>query len=809
MKKILTLLSGLAFSVLSFSQISLKIELLPDNSTIKVSMIPEVTYAFPQNVTASGQITIKVPHGFGNYSFEVVNLNSLTPGADWAFNNRVDAPVEAPAWDYLSFGLVSNGTSAYNYQAGVELPMFSFQNGAAACADSIRLFDNINDPLISPNSLGINLENTVVVLGGGLVNSVSENVGTASVPGTPAALCEDLDFTSVLLCDGEAYQGSVYTQNTSIEEHFTTYLGCDSGFVVEIKVGVSTSATVDTAVCKGNMFNGTIINQDQMMTMTLVNGQGCDSVITYNVTALQPASTASDTLILPGQIFVGTAIFNDTIVVLTYPASNGCDSVHTVQVSVYQVPVTVQDTTLCQGEPFNGIIYNQSITLIDTLTGSTGFDSLLLTNIFINPSYIEFQTIPLCQGSVYKNVAYFQDTIIIESYSTANGCDSLIYTTLDVALPKIYVQDTMICFGENYQGLTVTKDTLLESVIYSAHGCDSIVYQTNIDMLPAANADIQGKTAICKHEPIVLTAYGGASYLWNNGQTTKTVQVATGGTYSVLVTNNFGCQDMAELVVIDTDPSVEIDAASPGCADGGDGAIRFLNPSGGEAPYSFSIDGGSLFTTYSNFDNLPPGRYALIMRDKNGCTWENATELIDPFDYQLDLSNDTTIILSESVQLKVATNLFQPASIEWWPAQGLDCTDCLEPTATPYESTVYHLRLTDSTGCAFEGKTHITVDRAEGIFVPTAFSPNEDGVNELLLVYAGENITRIRSFQVFNRWGVQVFSTENFKAGDPLHGWDGYWQGRRALTGAYVWSVQVEYVDGKAALYQGSVLLLR
>jgi gliding motility-associated-like protein len=809
MKKLLTPLFCLVFSVWSFAQISLKIELMPDNSTIQVSMIPDFTFSFPQNITTAGQVTVKVPHGFGDYSFEVVDFASLTPDADWAFNNRLDAPPTAPSWDYLSFGLVSIGTQAYNYQAGVALPLFSFKNGAGACADSIRLFDNLNDPLISPNAFGINLENTIVVLGGGLVNSVDANFGSGAVPGTPEALCEDIDFTSVLLCDGEAYQGVVYTQNTSFEEHYTTYLGCDSGYVVEIKVGASSFATIDTAVCMGEMFNNTIINQSQVLTSTLLNGQGCDSVITYNVTALMPVSTTSDTLILPGMIFAGTAIFNDTTIVQALTGSNGCDSLHTIQVGVYQVPVTVQDTTLCQGEAFNGTVYSQSTTLVDTLTGSAGFDSLLLTNIFINPSYLKFQTIPLCQGSVYKNVPYYQDTVIIESYLTVNGCDSLIYTTLDVAQPKVFALDTAVCFGENFQGLTVTKDTLLQSVIYSVHGCDSIVYQSVITMLPAASADVQGKTAICRQDPITLTAYGGATYLWSNGETTKTIQVSSGGLYAVTATNNFGCQDVAELAVTDSDPAAQISARSPGCANGGDGEIAFLDPSGGVPPYSYSIDGGSLFTTYSEFGNLPPGRYALMMKDKDGCTWESVAELIDPFEYQLDLLNDTIITLGENVQLRVATDLFQPASIEWWPAQGLDCTDCLEPMATPYESTVYHLRLTDSMGCAFEGKVHITVDRAEGIFVPTAFSPNEDGINEVLMVYAGENVARIRSFQVFNRWGVQVFAAENFKAGDPLSGWDGYWRGKREASGAYVWAAQVEYVDGKTAVYHGTALLLR
>ncbi|MEZ4961197.1 MAG: gliding motility-associated C-terminal domain-containing protein [Saprospiraceae bacterium] len=809
MKIIFTPLFCLALSVAACSQITFKLTLMADNATIKVSMIPAATYTFPQNVTSSGQVTVKVTHGFGDNSFDLINLTNLTPGVTWSFNNRVNSPVEAPSWDYLSFGLSTFGTTAYNYQAGVEIPLFSFQNGAAACADSIELFDNYNDPFLPPNSAGVNVENSLVVIGGGLVNSYSGNFGTGRVPCSPGTTCEDLDYSLVKLCDGEPYQGIIYGQDTTLDEHYTTYLGCDSGYVVDIRVGITTFGMVDTALCAGEIFNGTPINQDETFEILLTNSRGCDSILTIQVQALQATSSESDTLILPGQIFFGTAVFNDTTVVFTHTGSNGCDSFHTVHVGVYQVPVTIQDTTFCQGTPFDGTIYLQSTTLIDTLTGSSGFDSLLLTNLFVNPVYTSFQTVPLCQGGMYKGVTYTSDAVLVEQYLTVHGCDSTIYTTIKVETPTVFTLDTLVCYGEKYQGFTVVKDTLLTTIVPSSHGCDSLVYHANIQVLPAAQAGIQGKTAICHGEPVNLTAYGGASYRWSTGESTKSIEVGAGDSYTVTVTNNFGCQDEASLTVADSNPFAEVSTTAPGCANGSDGTIDFLNPTGGEPPYSFSIDGGQLFTTHNHYNNLLPGPYETRVKDKNGCIWEHLVELADPFDYQLRLVPDTTLLLSQSLRMKVFTNLTQPASIEWWPAAGLDCTDCLEPLATPFESTVYHLRLTDSTGCELEGRVEVNVDRAEQVYVPTAFSPNEDGINEILMVYTGENVSVVRRFEVYDRWGAQLFAAENFRAGDPFKGWDGYWHGKKVPSGAYVWMAQVEYVDGKSGLFQGSVVLLR
>ena len=104
-------------------------EVLPDNETYLVSFVSELTYSFPDYLMASGQVTIRVPHGIGDYRFEVADLTMESVGGDWLNNSRVDAPPEAPSWDYISFGLVSFGTSAYQFEADVPIPVFLLRTG--------------------------------------------------------------------------------------------------------------------------------------------------------------------------------------------------------------------------------------------------------------------------------------------------------------------------------------------------------------------------------------------------------------------------------------------------------------------------------------------------------------------------------------------------------------------------------------------------------------------------------------------------------------------------------------------------------
>lgn len=88
------------------------------------------------------------------------------------------------------------------------------------------------------------------------------------------------------------------------------------------------------------------------------------------------------------------------------------------------------------------------------------------------------------------------------------------------------------------------------------------------------------------------------------------------------------------------------------------------------------------------------------------------------------------------------------------------------------------------------------------VFVPSAFSPNADGVNDYLMVY-GKGISKV-NFDVFNRWGERVFSSE-----DKDLGWDGKYKNQNAMAGVYAYRVYVEYVDGKSEIKKGNVTLVR
>jgi gliding motility-associated-like protein len=94
----------------------------------------------------------------------------------------------------------------------------------------------------------------------------------------------------------------------------------------------------------------------------------------------------------------------------------------------------------------------------------------------------------------------------------------------------------------------------------------------------------------------------------------------------------------------------------------------------------------------------------------------------------------------------------------------------------------------------------------DSIYIPTAFSPNEDGRNDRFEIFfkPGTN-AQIKSYHIFNRWGSMLFESENFStpAADNAW-WDGYFRGEKVRPGLYVYKIEVEYAN-RSLIYTGEI----
>lgn len=192
--------------------------------------------------------------------------------------------------------------------------------------------------------------------------------------------------------------------------------------------------------------------------------------------------------------------------------------------------------------------------------------------------------------------------------------------------------------------------------------------------------------------------------------------------------------------------------------------------------------------------------YAAVYTDEYGCldTLYSFAH-IKPLPNVHILNDDMTLKYGGNVQLLVSGAYLY----SWSPISTLSNPNVANPYATPTEPTTYYVWGLGENGCRNLDSVHINIDYRDNLFVPSAFSPNGDGKNDVFRV---TNLTfqKLQEFRVFNRWGQEIFSTT-----DAKKGWDGTWKGVPQDMGTYQYIIKVAYPDGYIETYKGDVTLVR
>jgi gliding motility-associated-like protein len=173
----------------------------------------------------------------------------------------------------------------------------------------------------------------------------------------------------------------------------------------------------------------------------------------------------------------------------------------------------------------------------------------------------------------------------------------------------------------------------------------------------------------------------------------------------------------------------------------------------------------------------------------------------------LQLPNSIEAPMCDSVQLSATANT-SPLTWSWNPPDFLSCTDCPNPIASPFTTMTYYLMATDSNGCKALDSIVVRVDFDGKAYIPNAFSPNDDGINDVFYVL-GNCVSKVILLRVFDRWGEMVFEKSNTPPNDPLYGWDGKFKGKPVNSDVFVFYINVELKDGSTRIYKGDVTLLR
>ena len=103
----------------------------------------------------------------------------------------------------------------------------------------------------------------------------------------------------------------------------------------------------------------------------------------------------------------------------------------------------------------------------------------------------------------------------------------------------------------------------------------------------------------------------------------------------------------------------------------------------------------------------------------------------------------------------------------------------------------------------------IQVEKPRHVFVPNAFSPDNDGNNDTFTIYGGDDVAKIKNFKVFDRWGAVVFSNADFQANDETQGWNGKVDKKNNTGNVFIYFAEIEFIDGRVEIYKGDVTAIR
>ncbi len=508
-----------------------------------------------------------------------------------------------------------------------------------------------------------------------------------------------------------------------------------------------------------------------------------------------------------------------------FSESKNCSS-DTVEVTVNELPELMLDTL--SGATVMPSCFGSNNGEVSLMAeGGTGSEFVFFVNNTLNAdsnvvrnlsagTYTFFAADSLgCQSNSIMTVLEEPDSLIVERQFANVSCDGEALGNINLA-PEGGTPPYQNIWDDGNEALI--RDSLSTGtysyILTDANGCSS---EGQITILDSLGTDVVVEPVSCHGQAdgaIQIRTFGGrgkVSFEWEDGTKQSFLEGLAMGSYSFTVTDEGGCVITGDALVEEPPPLSVSLTEQPPCAGEPNGQLTAI-ANGGAPPYFYEWSNGA---DGSRADGLAAGSYSISLTDLNGCT-DSADYSLQPFPEPQPLitvfSGSLPFIRSnfEERQIQLEARIENPGEVvisqtTWFNSFGTVLANGPFISIVPERSGTYTVEAISAEGCIGRDSLFIEVSTGAAVFVPSAFSPNNNGENDLFRPIYNPNTVRIESLTIKNRWGNTVYFSEG------AEDWDGSSSGGEPQpTGSYVYSIQyTDLVENSAHRIVGQVTLIR
>jgi gliding motility-associated-like protein len=570
---------------------------------------------------------------------------------------------------------------------------------------------------------------------------------------------------------------------------------CATSTSMNVTIIPNQSSSISFTVCPSQIpytWNGLTFSGPGSQTANLTNINGCDSSVTLNLSVSNIITSNTSLTICPTELPYSWngLIFNSAgLQSVSLTSSSGCDSIASLNLIVSTPQSSNSNLTICSSQlpySWNGLIFNNSGSQSVILQDINGCDSSAILNLQVQNTLTSTTTMAICP----IELPYSWNNIVLNGAGTQSvtltstgGCDSI--ATIVLSINPTYNTNELVTICENetpfsWNGLTFSNTTTQSLTLQTVNGCDSVV-ALNLTVLPSTLINLD--STICSDL---------LPFTWNG------LIFSAAGTQSVTLTDMNGCDSTItyHLAINSLPQIISFGEGNQYCE--GDAINDITAQVNGTGPYtlSFTYNGSNISITSSsgqfNLGNLP-GNYTINSISDLNCQNDinDQTEIIqvNPIPLTPIASSDAEYCLNIQPN-SITVNGNQNAIFFWYNNPNLSNVIGQGSSYVPLSNqgiTTYYV-VQQENGCLSTPDSVIVTFNICDIIIPTAFTPDNDNVNDSWSLTGIDLLYPKNVVTIYNRWGNVIFLSE--PGTYELSPWNGTYNNEQMPVGSYYFIIE-------------------